>query len=186
MNHLTISQILQFVDGTADYAMQAVVSNHLAVCSVCRREVEFHKGLLRSARDLPATPVTEKFVGRVMSVISPRRQNAVAAWLLENMGAMFGMMVVLGVVAWAVMDPNALHFTKSESTTPAFFHNFQTDLSSGYAKLKEQFVADASRLQSPVKFEGRNKEIAVLGLVSLILLLLADRFLFARVFRTKR
>jgi hypothetical protein len=102
MTHLTAHQILQTVDGTADYATQAAVTSHLAVCAACRREMEFQKALLRSARRTPLPPVSETFTQRVMSQVSPRAQNPLTAWILNNMGNLFAMMAVLGVF-WLVL-----------------------------------------------------------------------------------
>ena len=104
MKHLTMMQIQQFVDGSADYMTQATCTNHLATCGQCRKEAELQKAILRAGKDAGLMMPSRSFTRRVMSRIVPSRARLASRWVLDNMGAMFAMMAVAGVTGTVILS----------------------------------------------------------------------------------
>lgn len=184
MNHLTTSQILQTVDGTADYATQAAVSSHLAVCPECRKEMEFQKALLRNARRTPLPPVSDRFTRRVMSRVDPRGQGVVSGWLLNNMGSLFALMAVLGTFWLVLSQPISLSVdtSQAESQGDRIVEQWRQGVSDSYAWMNEMLKAAASK---PVtdrtgSTSGGNPEKLVLIVLSLGVLVAIDRLWLSR------
>lgn len=182
MTHLTANQILQTVDGTADYATQAAVTSHLAVCPGCRREMEFQKAMLRSARRAPLPHVSETFTRRVMSQIVPQAQNPLSAWILNNMGNLFAMMAVLGVF-WLVLT-QPISFAGGPETTEGdrIVEEWSQGLSEGYAWVENGLKALASPRSVERTSGGSDGGAEKLGLifVSLGALWTLDRLWLSR------
>ncbi len=182
MKHLTVSQILQHVDGTADYATQAAVTSHLAVCQRCRGEVEFQRSLIREASRIPPPQVSEAFTKRVMVQILPKNQNAVAAWVLNNMGNVFAMMAVLAMLTYVLTSPTPIVGTTENSPGQAWVQDMKQGLKDSYAKVTTflQKSAPAPDHASRANGSGEAGNKLVLILLSLVALGLADKFLFSR------
>lgn len=182
MKHLMVSQILQIVDGTADYATQAAVTSHLAVCQRCRDEVEFQRSLMREARRIPPPQVSGEFTKRVIAQILPKSQNPVAAWVLNNMGNVFAMMVVLAMLTFVLTSPTPIVGTTDNSPGQVWVQEMQKGIENSYAKvttfLQKSAPAPDHASRSNGSGEAGNK--LVLIALSLIALGLADRFLLSR------
>jgi anti-sigma factor RsiW len=165
MTHLTAHQILQTVDGTADYATQAAVTSHVAVCAACRREMEFQKALLRNARRSPLPQVSETFTRSVMSHVMPRSQRPLAAWVLNNMGSLFAMMAVLGIF-WLVLS-QPVSFAGAQGTTEGdrMVDTWRRGLTEGYAWLENGVKALAAPRISERGAEGDDGGAAKLSLI---------------------
>ncbi len=174
MKHLTEQQIQSFVDATADYMTQATCTNHLATCERCRREVELQKALLRTARRSGLMMPSRSFTRRVMASIVPSRRRVAVRWVLDNMGAMFAMMAVLGVTGSVVFGD------RSEGLTMPTL-----DLTSGAdaaSRLWEGFSGVVGSLLGmvnlpPISGEGN----LVLVATSVIALVLLDRMLRTKI-----
>lgn len=169
MTHLTANQILQTVDGTADYATQAAVTSHLAVCPACRREMEFHKALLRNARRIPLPSVSESFTRRVMSQIAPRAQNPLTAWILNNMGNVFAMMAVLGVFWFVLSQPVSFAGGPEQTEGDRIVETWRKGLSQGYAWVEHGFKALAAPRSSNGSSNGGEGGVEKLVLIFLSL-----------------
>ncbi len=182
MKHLTVSQLLQNVDGTADYAAQAAVTSHLAVCQRCRDEVEFQRSLMREARRIPPPQVSGNFTKRVMIQILPKDQNAIAAWVLNNMGNVFAMMVVLAMLAFVLTSPTPMVGITGDSPGQAWVHEMQKGIEDSYARITTllQKSAPAPDRASSTNGSGETGNKLVLILLSLVALGLADKFLLSR------
>ncbi len=182
MNHLTIHQILQTVDGTADYATQAVVNSHLAVCPACRKEVEFQRSLLRSARRAPLQPVSDRFTRRVMSRVLPRAQHPLAAWILNNMGSLFGMMAVLGTLWMVLSQPMALSTSSGPTEGNRIVEQWRQSVDDGYSRMSNFIKSAAPAATDKPTDQSAGSGAARLGLVlvSLGVLVLIDRLWLSR------
>lgn len=182
MTHLTVNQILQTVDGTADYATQAAVTSHLAVCPSCRREVEFQKALLRNARRSPLPHVSEKFTSRVMAQVMPHTQSPLTAWFLNNLGNLFAMMAVLGVFWFVFSQP--ISFSGGTTTMEAdrIVEEWRQDLTKGYAWVENGLKRLATPPTADRNAGGSNggAEKLVLIFVSLGALWTLDRLWLSR------
>lgn len=165
MTHLTANQILQTVDGTADYATQAAVTSHLAVCPACRKEMEFQKALLRSARRAPLPHVSETFTRRVMSQVIPGTQNPLTAWILNNMGNLFAMMAVLGVFWLVLSQPISFAGRPETSEGDRIVEEWRQGLSEGYAWVENGLKALATQRNTERTSGGSGGVAERLGLI---------------------
>jgi hypothetical protein len=171
MTHLTNDQILQFVDGTADYMMQATCTNHLATCEKCRREVELQKVIVKTARETGLMMPSRSFTRAVMSTIVPGRVRRMTRWALDNMGGMFAMMAVLGVTGAVLFGERG-----EESITielPAFDMERGTNFLEGVWSGASEMLSHALSVVSipPISGEGN----VVLIFTSVAALVLLDR-----------
>ena len=185
MNHLTTSQLMQFSDGTADFATQAACSNHLAVCAICRKEVEVQKLLLLAARRMPLVAPSKGFTGRVMRSVVRPMAYPVAARVLNNLGNVFGMMLVLGVVGYFVMNPVVLQRSPEPSETSKMVDGVKKTLDGGYAWLKNSIRALGTFNNGQEKNENGSEKVYLLIFVGVGIVVLADRYLLKPMF-TKR
>lgn len=181
MNHLTTAQVLQAADGTADFATQAMVSNHVAVCSICRRELEFQKGLLQVARRIPPASASDGFTGRVMSRIIPRKQGPVVRWVMNNMGNVFGMMVVLGVVWYVAGNPQTFISSSQVSEKPSIYKQWKEGMEGSYGALKSLFERPNQPPKAIVEASPNHRESTlVMVFISILVLIVGDSILLRR------
>ena len=177
MKHLTMMQLQQFVDGSADYMTQATCTNHLATCGQCRKEAELQKSILRTAKEAGQMMPSRSFTRRVMSRIVPSRARRASRWVLDNMGAMFAMMAVAGVTGSVVMSSG--NEAGAELTLPTI------DLREGGAAASRLWGGFAGAVGDlvglidipPISSEGNMVLIAA----SLVALLVLDRFLRSKI-----
>ena len=177
MTHITNLQIQQFVDGSADYMTQATCTNHLAACEKCRKEVEMQKAIIRTAKQTDLMMPSRSFTRRVMSRIVPSRSRIASRWVLDNMGAMFAMMAVIGVTGSVVLG--------TESEEGAGITMPTLDLSAGSQRASEIWngfsgtVGDLLGLINLPPISGEAN--LVLVATSLAALFVLDRFLRGKV-----
>jgi anti-sigma factor RsiW len=183
MRHLTAAEVLQFVDSTADYATMAFSTNHLAVCERCRREVEFQKSLSRSVRRLPLAETNAQFTEMVMKSILPSVQSRLAAKVLNNLGSVFGLIMVLsaGGIIYSVALNTRFTSENSSLAQPSTLQEMTKAIISRANEVAQALplvsIGEAlARLQSPVLWSS----------VVLVLLLAFDRVLARRAIRSFR
>jgi len=178
MTHLTTKQVMQFVDGTLDYASQAQCTSHLAVCERCRREIEFQKALAKSSRRQPVARTSSDFVRRVMTRILPEPQRSWKTRLIDNLGNVFAMAMVLAILGYAVTNP-ALFRVQEQQSHPSQITQTFTDT---YAKVVQAFSQKASAAtKQVVNTTGRdNSEMISLTILSLFILVALDQFVLKR------
>ncbi|MEK6566219.1 MAG: zf-HC2 domain-containing protein [Bacteroidota bacterium] len=181
MTHLTMSQILQYIDGTADYASQAQCTSHLAVCERCRREAGLHKKLLKTGRqNLYRT--SSRFIENVMAIVAPQPKNSWAAKILNNLANIFSMMLVLGVLGYAISAKSDFKFTESpqySAMTKVF-----TD---AYAKLRQSANEQTRQVSVKVTPGASNKtaKLIIFSVLALLTLGAVDRFVVRRIIKTR-
>jgi anti-sigma-K factor RskA len=186
MIHLTTKQVLQFVDGTLDYASQAQCTNHLAVCGQCRREVEFQKTLAKVSRRQPTVQPSGQFAARVMGKIIPQNRKTWANTVLDNLGNVFAMFVVLTVVGYAIANPS-LFTSQDQSSQPSVLS--QT-IAGTYSKIVQSFTErtkDAT--QTVVSTSGNDSsKVISMTIMTFLFLIVLDQFVLKRYtgIRTKR
>lgn len=178
MIHLTTKQILQFVDGTLDYASQAQCTNHLAVCARCRSEVEFQKTLAKIARRQPSVQPSGRFAARVMGRIIPQKRKTWANTVLDNLGNVFAMFVVLTVVGYAIANPS-LFTPKDHSSQPSLLS--QT-IAGTYNKIVQSFAERTKDATQTVVSTSANDSSRVISmtLMTLLFLIVLDQFVLKR------
>lgn len=181
MTHLTMTQILQFIDGTADYAAQAQCTNHLAVCERCRREVEIQKRLSKVARQ-NVHRTSARFTEQVMSRVAPQLRLSWTAKLLNNLANVFAMMIVLGVLGYAISSTSSF---KSEASPE--LSSLTKSFTDSYAKLKESIQQETNKWTDKVAppSSGRSQRFVIFAFLTLLALGIVDRFVLRQLMKTK-
>ena len=181
MNHLMMNQILQFVDGTADYATQAQCTNHLAVCERCRREVEIQKRLSKVARQ-NVYRTSARFTERVMSRVAPQLHLSWMNRLLNNLSGVFAMMLVLGVLGYAISSTSGF-----ESAANPELSSLTKSFTDSYAKLKESIHEETNKWTDKVTppTSGRSQRFVIFAFFALLALGIVDRFVLRQLMKSK-
>ena len=180
MTHLTMTQILLYVDGTADYASQAQCTSHLAVCERCRREAELHKKLVKAGRQ-NVYKTSPGFIESVMAKVAPQARSSWTTKILDNLANVFSMMLVLGVLGYAISSKSS--FTVNESPE---FSVMTKIFSDAYAKIKQS--ANEQTRQISVKVtptSNKTGKLFVFSVMALLALGVVDRFVVRRIIKTR-
>jgi len=180
MTHLTMTQILQYVDGTADYASQAQCTSHLAVCERCRREAELHKKLLKAGRQNPYK-TSPGFIERVMPRVAPQPKSSWATVILNNLANIFSMMLVLGILGYAISLKSGFKLT--ENPEYSAMTKIFTD---AYAKIKQSAGEQTHQISVKVTpTSNKTGKLVIFSLLALLTLGVVDRFVVRRIIKTK-
>ncbi len=180
MTHLTTKQILQFTDGTLDYASQAQCTNHLAVCERCRKEIDLQKAISKIARRQTPVQPASGFVQRVMTHILPRQQKSWKAKFIDNLGNVFAMAMVLAILGYAISNPSLFHIqVQQQSTTTSIIPQSVSDT---YAKFLQSLGQQASAAtQRVITTTGRdNNNVVSLTILSILILGALDQLVLKR------
>ncbi len=178
MTHLTTKHILQFTDGTLDYASQAQCTNHLALCARCRKQVELHKAIAKVSRHQPAVRTSPGFVQRVMTRVVPQQEKTWKTRLVDNLGNVFAMAMVLAVLGYAITTPSL--FRVQEQSWPQSI--IPQTVSDTYAKFIHSFSqrADAATQQVLRSTANESNKMISLTVLSLFILVALDQFVLKR------
>jgi hypothetical protein len=178
MTHLTTKQIVQFTDGTLDYASQAQCTGHLAVCERCRKEIELQKAISKNARRQTLAQPALGFVQRVMERIVPQPQKTWKTRLVDNLGNVFAMAMVLAILGYAVSNPSLFQL-QQQSSQPSIIPRVVTDT---YVKLVQSISQRTNEVTQQVATStGReNSNMISLTIVSLLILGAIDQFILKR------
>lgn len=179
MIHLTTKQILQFTDGTLDYASQAQCTNHLAICERCRKEVDFQKALAKVSRRESLEQTSTGFVQRVMARVNPQRQKNWKTTLVDNLGNVFAMAMVLAIVGYALSTPSLFQM-QEQSSEPSLVT--QT-ISNAYTSVVHSFAQHTQEAtQQVMQSTGSSKgtQMISLAVLSLLILVVLDQFVIKR------
>jgi anti-sigma factor RsiW len=178
MTHLTTKQVLQFVDGTLDYASQAQCTNHLAVCERCRKEVDFQKAIAKTSRRQPVVRTSSGFVRRVMTRVVPQHEKTWKARVIDNLGNVFAMAMVLTILGYAITNPSLFKVQEQSSQQSVI----PQSVSAVYAKIVQSVAerADVATKQVLTSTGTEGNKIILLTVVSLFILVALDQFVLKR------
>lgn len=187
MNHLSNNELQSLIDGAIMNGERSRLMAHLEECDRCRREIEFHRSVTRVARALPPVKPSPHFTERVMTRIAPREQPAWLRWTLNNLGNIFGMIFVLGVLGYFLTTPKL--FTFQTSNEPSKLTEALQTYNGLYENAKTFIAGQAEKLKgNPTGVSAATDEtgkIPVMVVSSLLLLVLLDRFVFQRISRVR-
>ena len=183
MNHLTTKEIFEIVDGTIANGERTKLMVHLETCQRCRHEVQFHRSLGQAAKDAPLARPSNGFTARIVSRIAPEAKKSLISKIVDNLGNILAMGLVLSVVWFAVMSTP---ISKSP-TEPSGISKALAVYVEYYAKARDvaskQFVRVMGK---PDKSQtSTTPDVATLTLISLLILVVIDRFVVRRVIRIR-
>jgi hypothetical protein len=183
MDHLTVQQILEYVDGTILNGERTQVVAHLESCPGCRREVELQRALAKHLRAAPLARPSRRLVDRIMESVMPATGNPFVRKIVNNLGNILAMIVVLSIFVYAVSTPSVRRgdaapsvISETFKTYTAFYDQVSRYLTTESAKLQSKRSAPASR---------DNEKIIALTIVSLLALVALDKFVIRRVIKTR-
>ncbi len=183
MNHLTVQQILEYVDGTILNGERTQVVAHLESCPRCRREVDLQRALAKGVRDAPLTRPSRRLVDRIMETVLPATGNSLLRKIVNNLGNLLAMIVVLSIFVYALSTPSVW---KGDAAPSVISETFKT-YTGFYDQVSRYLTTESAKLQSkgstPSSREG--EKIVALTIISLLALAALDKFVIRRVMRTK-
>jgi hypothetical protein len=183
MRHLTTAEVMQFVDATADYATMAFSTNHLAVCERCRKEIEFQKLVTKAIRRIPLPEASSSITDTTMSLILPSLQSRLGSRILNNLGPLFGLIMVIsaGGLLYSLVMKTQFASEKSSLAQP----NSLVEIAKVVISQSVDF-ARALPLSSVAEAIGKLQRPLAWSSVILVLLLAFDRLIAKRAIRTIR
>lgn len=179
--HLTNEQLQSFVDGMLPPNEAASVTVHLRICSRCRNAAAALQRLDTTLRNLPIANLGGDFTRNVLTRLDIVPKSPMLFQVVENLAYVFGMMIVLGVML-AVFVLTGVVDSSQVSNTQTLLNNASDEV----AEQTAHFVASfASALQSylPFIFGNGNLKIAIMGTITVGMLVVLDRFLKRRILR---
>ncbi|MBI3586026.1 MAG: zf-HC2 domain-containing protein [Ignavibacteriales bacterium] len=185
MNHLSVEQVFRYVDGTVQSAERQQLEEHLSYCSRCRREIDLQKNLGRVAQKLPLVKPSARFTERVMTSVLPKSQPTWVTKIINNLGNMFAMILVLGVLGYVLFSPSLK--IQTQSSQPSQYSEALKTFSGFYEKFSKAMTTQSAQLTKGVatnSSEGGTK-ILVFTLVCLIVLGTLDKFVLQKKIRLK-
>ena len=69
MNHLSLQQIFEFIDGEIPAGERATMQKHLGECAVCQAELLAHQALTETARKILPEPINERQISAIMNLV---------------------------------------------------------------------------------------------------------------------
>jgi len=178
MTHLTTKQVLQFVDGTLDYAAQAQCTSHLAVCPQCRKEVDLQKAIAKVSRTQPLVRASATLVRQVMARVAPNRQVTWKTKLVDNLGNVIAMTLVLAFMGYAITSPSLFH-VQQETPQQSVIVKTVVDAYNSVAKSISERANVATQKVALAPDSERSKAL-LLTLVSFLILISLDQFILKK------
>ncbi len=183
MSHLTTNEIFQVVDETLANGVRTKIVAHLETCSRCRQEVEFQRKLLRAAMSSPLVRPSADFRTRVLNAVTPRSKNSLLSKIVNNLGSILAMGIVLTVVWFAGSNTSASGGNRQPSILSEAvktYVDYYARARDFVAKKQVQLVGEAPKNPR----QGRDNVI-YLTIVSIVILVAADRFVFRKLTRIR-
>jgi hypothetical protein len=183
MNHLTTKEILQVVDGTIANGEQTNLMVHLGACQRCRQEVQFHRSLGQAAKDVPLAKPSNGFTARIVTRIVPVAKKSWMSKIVDNLGNILAMGLVLSVVWYAVTSAPASRGPAEPSGISKALAVYMEYYAKARDLASKQFVSVAG--EPDRNQTSKTADVATLTLISLLILVAADRFVIRRVMRIR-
>ena len=152
MNHLTTSELFEFIDNRLGKERAGQVASHLAECVLCRRRAELEHSTHQIVQSEPLFKAPERLAALVMiSVAAPMRDPLVLR-LLSKLGSLVAMIVVLAIVGLAIVKvPGA---NDQPDKTSSSITQVVAPLSEVYAKGMQTFVDRTSAITQAIETTG--------------------------------
>ena len=183
MSHLTTREIFQIVDGTIANGEKTKLIIHLEACKRCRQEVQFHRSLGQAAKEVPLAEPSKGFTARIVGKIAPETRKSWMSKIVDNLGNIIAMGLVLSIVWYAV---NMAPASKSPIEPSALSKGLGVYVEY-YAKARNAASKEIEKVVGEPKKEQTSKtaDVTTLTLISLLILVVIDRFVVRRVIRIR-
>jgi len=94
MSHLTMAQLLEYVDGVRN----DIVSAHLSGCAECRAQLQSLIAMDQRIRAIPPDHPTDLFGPQVMSRLGVRESSSLVWTVVRNLAPLIALSAVTGIV----------------------------------------------------------------------------------------
>ena len=185
MNHLTTEQLFRYVDGTLQDSERPQLESHLSLCVRCRREVELQRTLAGVTRGLPLVKPSARFTERVMTNVLPKPQPSWVTKIINNLGNVFAMVLVFGVLGYVLFSPSLK--SVAQSSQPSQFSEALKTFSGFYEKFGKALTQQSVQLTkgTNANSSGEGTKILLFTIICLVVLASFDKFIVQRKFHTK-
>ena len=183
MNHLTTNEVLQFVDGAIANGVRTKLMEHLEVCPRCRAEVEFQRNLLRAAKAAPLARPSREFTASVLDAVSHQTKKTWSTTIVNNLGRVLAMAMVLSVVWYVLNAPRPAQNSTPQSVLSTIVHTYVD-----YYAQAQNFVSNQKVriIGEPTAKEGTGTDhVIILTVISILILVVVDRFVVRRVIKIR-
>ncbi len=183
MNHLTHTQVLQLIDQTLDPVEHERLQQHVAECSVCQKELELQRSITKVARQQPLVRTSAAFTKNVMARVLPREKDSVLYRILLYAGNFFALIVVLGILGYALSTTSILR--PAERLPEA--SEFVQSVSSYYKQAEEVFVQKTQEVLQSIAggAAGDRGDLLLIVVVTIAVLAVFDRFVLQEFIRRR-
>lgn len=171
MSHLTYKQVQDLADGNIGEGMESL-RRHAAQCPRCAREVAVQRSVARAAKEAPVVKPSSRFTRKVMEVVDPGAQETWLFRLLGGTGKVLAMIVVLGIVGYALtLLPGSAGTSSDQSEISKLFSDY-------YTQMQQALAQQAGRLDQTMTSQTSTDGSRILSMtiVSILALALLDRF----------
>ncbi len=184
MSHLTKQQILEAVDNRLSSTEHARLQLHLNDCARCRNEVAFQQALTSVARESLQMKTSVRFTDRVMSrVLRTATSSTFAYKILQNIGYVFAMMLVVGVLGTVLMNPSRFLGSQSQSLPSEFLTKWNTvsgQINQFFQKSTSQLKETLAQRTALPSWKIILMTLCILGVYAVV-----DRYVIQKVVRMK-
>ena len=180
MSHLTYKQIQDIADGNIGEGKENLL-RHAAECRRCAREIAIQRSLARAAKEAPVVKTSSRFARRVMETIDPGSEETWLFRLLGGTGKMLAMVVVLGIVGFALtLLPGSAGTSSEQSALSKLFSDY-------YSQMQQVLVQESGRMSQTMTSQTATEESKILSMTifSILVLALLDRFVLRRFLRLR-
>ncbi len=110
MNHLSDSQLNEYLDHTLDASTRRVVESHVEICSDCRARLEELQMVFSDLRDLHEAKLLHDLTSSVMTSLPQKQPRTWTSLFAAQLGAALGMLIWLSVQAAKWVVPSLAEF----------------------------------------------------------------------------
>ena len=174
MKHCSSEQIHAYVDGRLAPDEKRVIGAHLEECAECRRAWQAVAQIDASLRTIPLKPVSTDFTQRVMEKLPLAPSSPFLFRLFENIAYLFGLLLVLGVMATALILSGVLD-TEQISRTEGVVSKVWSNVDDGASTLVSGLTNALQRF-FPFVFQAGNANMTVFGVLVILFLAAVDWF----------
>ena len=179
MNHMSWNDLFELLDERATPERRAELEGHLADCGRCRRLAESQRFLERRVSALLGIEPSRELTGQVLGRLKSSRSERTSLRMLAFLGAGIPLALVGALLAYAVVAASPAEgktdlFGGTLGDASATLGNIRSALDSALGTTGDSIA----RVASPEALA-----IAALTVASILVLVLADRFVLNRLHR---
>ena len=181
MNHVSWNDLLELLDDRVAPERRSVIEGHLAECDRCRRLAESQRLLERRVRAPPGVEPSGELTGRVLRMLRSSGRERTSLRLLAILGAGIPLAIVGALLAYAIVVSVASPVEGESDLFGGALGDFRGILESIHSSLASILGTTGDSIARVTQVDVL--AIAALTVASVLVLVLADRFVLHRLRR---